>query len=171
MSEELRRLIVDICETDPRKANDAIVTAALLLEWDNQGFLDRTSAELFSYAGLFLSAPSPQDVDEILRCLDGFLSNATADNSMRNSVIWALTRSTRVEVVPILTRLLTRGNDTRELCEGTDALLTFAAIIKVQGVPQTAALDELRQKLSVLRFEDPETEAARRQVLNIPRSP
>lgn len=164
MSKAIENLVFDISAAEPMRRRDAIVRAMLVLEWDGQGWLDRSVAEGFPQPELYEAAPTDADAVALIRGLECRIEDPGSSEEVRQSVLWALTKSRREEAFMVFMKLLGRTPDLKALCEATDVLEAVARFL-ADPIPRSqhaAAAAGLVNRLKIIDFSDPGAEMARK---------
>jgi hypothetical protein len=102
VTEPIQILIRDLASDDIRQSRDAVVRAMLLLEWDAQGFLDKSVAVGFPQQGLYDSQPNTGNVLDLINGIKELLVNAKLPEEIQKSILWALTKSNRQEATAVV---------------------------------------------------------------------
>ena len=102
MTEPIRVLVRDLTSDDIRQSRDAVVRAMLLFEWDAQGFLDKSVSEAFPQQGLYDSRSSAIDVLNLINGIKELLADAKLPEEIRQSILWALSKSNRQEAAALV---------------------------------------------------------------------
>jgi len=102
VTKPIRVLVRDLKSDDIRQSRDAVVRAMLLLEWDAQGFLDKSVSVAFPQQGLYDSLPTPDNVLDLINGIKELLVNAKLPEEIRQSILWALSKSNRQEATALV---------------------------------------------------------------------
>jgi|SRR4051812_38056736 hypothetical protein len=102
VTEPIPILIRDLTSDDIRQARDAAVRAMLLLEWDAQGFLDKSASVGFPQQGLYDFRPTSRNVLDLINGIKELLANAKLPEEIQRSILWALSKSNRQEAKAVV---------------------------------------------------------------------
>jgi hypothetical protein len=168
LNSKFDQLKSDLFSRDFVTVSAAIVRSALLLEWDSLGFLDDTSAQVFSQTDIFEKPPSNHEVHAIITYLGQKLDELAPDDKLNRSVIWALGRSQKAEAGLTIIDFLNRSSKLRLVCETTDALRIIADSLENSHLIEMAKNDliSLVSKLNELCFTDVWDETHRRKIIH-----
>jgi len=167
MSRAIEELLSDVASAESTSARNAIVRASLILEWDTQGRLDTSVAEGFPQPGLYEAAPTDADVIGLIRGLAQYVENPSFSDELRQSILWALSKSGRIEAFNVFAKLLDQASNLKALCEGTDLLQSVADFLEDPGARHNYAktLADVVHRLRSIALSNPSAEAARKRIV------
>lgn len=156
MKNEFNIIVAMLSSDDLKIARDGAVKVMLIFEAAENGFLDKATAALFPDAA-FNCGYSDDDIDELARSVASLIEGQSLHVEIRSSLIWALTKLYRQDVLRFFIDLTCQSRDVKNLCENTD-VLNYVANYVLKGIPDPAVSNivRLREVLRDVEFSDAE---------------